>query len=106
MLSDVVEEPASGWHDAVVHRGGPLLVLGVAGSGKTQLVQERFCRLVGDGERPEPILIVAPTAARVDGRRGGSEARPARGCEAAARRRPRGDGPAVARAALRARARG
>src|SRR5437763_9086099 len=81
MLSDVVEEPASGWHDAVVHRGGPLLVLGVAGSGKTQLVQERFCHLVGDGERPERILIVAPTAARVDGLREGIEARLERGYE-------------------------
>src|SRR5947209_10966864 len=81
MLSDVLEEPAGGWHEAVVHRGGPLLVLGPGGSGKTRLIADRFSWLVAQGERPERILVVAPSAARVDALREAIEARLERGYE-------------------------
>ena len=78
MLSDVSVQPA-GWREAVAYGGGPLLILGAAGAGKTRLVEERFCRLVAHGERPERVLVVAPSVARVDALRERVEARLERG---------------------------
>ena len=69
MLSDVtlsLDGAAGGWHDAVTYMGGPLLVLGTAGSGKTSLVRARFRWLVERGARPERIAVVTPTPARAD----------------------------------------
>ena len=69
MLSDVtlsLDGVAGGWHDAVAYAGGPLLVLGAAGTGKTSLIRERFCQLVEHGCRPERIAVVTPSAARAD----------------------------------------
>ncbi|HEX8103488.1 MAG TPA: ATP-dependent DNA helicase [Solirubrobacteraceae bacterium] len=50
---------------AVEHPGGPLLVLGGAGTGKTTVLRERFTWLVGQGQAPESILVLthAPAAA-------------------------------------------
>jgi len=60
---------------AVAHAGGPLLVLGGAGTGKTRVLVERFAHLVRAGTPPESILALAVTApaaedlrARVQGR--------------------------------------
>jgi superfamily I DNA/RNA helicase len=45
--------------DAVLeHRGGPLLVAGAAGTGKSAVLRERFARLVEGGSDPERIALV------------------------------------------------
>ena len=51
--------------EAVTHPGGPLLVLGGAGSGKTTVLRRRFEWLVARGEAPESVLVLtyAPAAA-------------------------------------------
>jgi DNA helicase-2/ATP-dependent DNA helicase PcrA len=51
---------------AVHHRGGPLLVLGGAGSGRTQTLIERFAHLVTQGTAPEAILLLTRTATAAD----------------------------------------
>jgi DNA helicase-2/ATP-dependent DNA helicase PcrA len=71
----------SQWREAVAHRGGPLVVLGPAGSGKTTLVAERFGSLVEQGVAPERIGVVAPSAGRADALRVRIEAALARGYE-------------------------
>src|SRR3712207_5924817 len=45
--------------EAVTHRGGPLLVVGGAGTGKTRVLCERFEALVRDGLAPGAILVLA-----------------------------------------------
>ena len=47
---------------AVTHRGGPLLVLGAAGTGKTTVLAERFAWLVAQGAAPESILALSPSS--------------------------------------------
>ncbi len=42
---------------AVNHDGGPLLLVGQAGSGKTEAVARRFARLAGDGGAAERLLV-------------------------------------------------
>src|ERR671911_2792063 len=51
--------------EAVTHPGGPLLVLGAAGTGKTSTLVERFAWLVEQGVAPETILglTYSPAAA-------------------------------------------
>ena len=61
--------------DAVTHSGGPLVVLGAAGTGKTRVISERFWWLVSQGCRPERIAVLVPSAARADALRGGWRAR-------------------------------
>jgi len=51
---------------AVEHPGGPLLVLGGAGSGKTTVLAERFAHLVGDGAPPESLLVLCYSTAAAD----------------------------------------
>jgi DNA helicase-2/ATP-dependent DNA helicase PcrA len=48
------------------HRGGPLLVLGGAGSGRTQTLIDRFAGLVAAGTAPEEILLLTRTAAAAE----------------------------------------
>ncbi len=49
---------------AVTHAGGPLLVLGGAGSGKTTVLARRFAWLVAhEHVAPESILVLTPSAA-------------------------------------------
>src|SRR5918997_890189 len=52
--------------EAVTHPGGPLLVLGAAGTGKTSILVERFAWLVDQEVAPESILALtySPGAAR------------------------------------------
>ncbi len=53
---------------AVEHEDGSLLLLGAAGTGKSEALARRFARLVGDGLDPERILVFAsnqPTASRL-----------------------------------------
>jgi DNA helicase-2/ATP-dependent DNA helicase PcrA len=51
---------------AARHRGGPLLVLGGAGSGRTHTLVARFSRLVSEGTAPEAILVLTRTSAAAD----------------------------------------
>ena len=53
---------------ALAHEGGPLLVLGAPGTGKTELLAQRLAHLVATGTRPESVLVIASgqaTAARL-----------------------------------------
>jgi DNA helicase II / ATP-dependent DNA helicase PcrA len=56
---------------AVLHGDGPLLLLGAAGTGKTEALARRFARLAAAGVPPERILLLCsnrPTASRLRGR--------------------------------------
>jgi DNA helicase II / ATP-dependent DNA helicase PcrA len=48
---------------AVEHEDGPLLLLGGAGTGKTEAIARRFARLAGDGVDPAQILVLTSTRA-------------------------------------------
>src|SRR5690606_4272627 len=51
---------------AVTHSGGPLLVLGGAGTGSSDALVGRFAHLVAQGEAPESILLLTRSAAAAD----------------------------------------
>jgi DNA helicase-2/ATP-dependent DNA helicase PcrA len=48
---------------AIRHRSGPLLLIGKAGTGKTEVLIRRFASLVDDGIAAERILVLASTRA-------------------------------------------
>ncbi len=48
---------------AIAHDAGPLLVIGAAGTGKTELLARRLARLAAGGTRPERVLLVGSTRA-------------------------------------------
>jgi DNA helicase-2/ATP-dependent DNA helicase PcrA len=52
----------------LAHEDGPLLIAGVPGTGKSELLARRLARLVATGARPESVLMIASrpaTAARL-----------------------------------------
>jgi DNA helicase-2/ATP-dependent DNA helicase PcrA len=51
---------------AAAHAGGPLLIVGGAGSGKTRTLVARFAWLVEQGEAPEAILALARSERAAD----------------------------------------
>ena len=55
---------------AVTHLGGPVLVLGAAGTGKTAVLVARFAWLVAQGAAPESILVLSPSSAAAAALRG------------------------------------
>ncbi len=67
--------------EAVTFSGGPLLVLGAAGCGKTAVLEARFRWLVAHGSPPERIALLVPSAARADALRERLEASLERGYE-------------------------
>jgi DNA helicase-2/ATP-dependent DNA helicase PcrA len=54
---------------AVEHPGGPLLILGGAGTGKTTVLAERFAQLVAGGAAPETLLMLCFSTAAADAMR-------------------------------------
>src|SRR5436305_1459071 len=44
--------------EAIAHRGGPALVIGGAGTGKTRTLCERFASLVREGTGPDAVLLL------------------------------------------------
>ncbi len=48
---------------AIVHGEGPLLVLGAAGTGKTELLARRLARFAASGTGPEQVLLIGSTRA-------------------------------------------
>jgi DNA helicase-2/ATP-dependent DNA helicase PcrA len=60
------DRPTTSRDRAANHRGGPLLVLGSAGSGRTQTLIDRFAGLVAGGTAPEEILLLTRTAAAAE----------------------------------------
>jgi DNA helicase II / ATP-dependent DNA helicase PcrA len=59
---------------AVAHGEGPLLVLGAAGTGKTELLARRLARLAAAGTPPEQVLVIGSTRATARRLRERSEA--------------------------------
>lgn len=63
-----------GREQAIAHDTGPLLVVGTAGTGKTELLARRLARLAGDGVGPERTLVIGSTRATARRLRERSEA--------------------------------
>ena len=80
MLSDGVSRKPE-WSGAVRHGGGPLVVLGAAGTGKTTLVAERFLWLVEEEVEPSRIAVVTPSRERAEALRECLETKLTRGYE-------------------------
>jgi DNA helicase-2/ATP-dependent DNA helicase PcrA len=48
---------------AICHRSGPLLLVGEAGTGKTEVVARRLAQLAEAGTPPDRVLVLASTRA-------------------------------------------
>jgi DNA helicase-2/ATP-dependent DNA helicase PcrA len=60
-LTDTALALADAQERAISHRDGPLLLTGEAGTGKTEVLAQRFEGLVAEGTGPERILVLAAT---------------------------------------------
>jgi DNA helicase II / ATP-dependent DNA helicase PcrA len=56
-------QPTAAQLQVAAHRGGPLIVLGPAGSGRSEALALRLAALVHDGESPERILLLTRSRA-------------------------------------------
>ncbi|HUB76824.1 MAG TPA: ATP-dependent helicase, partial [Solirubrobacteraceae bacterium] len=68
-MARALEATTDAWSEAVAHAGGPLVVLGAAGSGKTSLVLARFRWLVERGSMPDRIVLLTPSRGRAQAAR-------------------------------------
>ena len=86
-MGDAQPDPPPSWRRASASAPsptatGPLLVLGAAGTGKTELLARRLARLAADGVGPERVLVIGSTRATARRLRERAEAlleRPLRG---------------------------
>jgi len=62
-LTDAALALAEPQERAIRHRSGPLLLIGEAGTGKTEVLARRFESLVAEGIAPERVLLLASTRA-------------------------------------------
>src|ERR1700690_3765468 len=69
-----VESEADRRDSGVAPRDGPLLVLGAAGPGKTELLARRLARLAAAGIPPQQVLVIGSTRATARRLRERSEA--------------------------------
>jgi DNA helicase-2/ATP-dependent DNA helicase PcrA len=63
MLTDAALALADAQERAIRHRDGPLLLIGEAGTGKTEVLARRFQSLAEEGATPDRILVLASTRA-------------------------------------------
>lgn len=61
MPIDFARELNESQYQAVMHDGGPMLIIAGAGSGKTRTIVYRLARLVGQGVDPASILLLTFT---------------------------------------------
>lgn len=61
-MPDPLDGLSDAQREAVTHPGGPLLVVGGAGTGKTRVLERRAAWLVREGARPEGVLVLARSA--------------------------------------------
>ena len=70
----LLDDLTAAQREAVAHSGGPLIVLGGPGSGKTRTLAARFVALVEGGAAPESLLVLTSSVAAADRFRGRLEA--------------------------------
>src|SRR5579862_5620694 len=58
-MASVLDGLTDAQRDAVTHTGGPLLVIGGAGTGKTEVLVRRLVWLADEGTPPHRILVLS-----------------------------------------------
>ncbi len=61
--ADSSSAPSEAQRRAIEHRGGPLLLLGPAGSGRTETIARRLAVLAEEGTTPEQVLVLTRSRA-------------------------------------------
>jgi DNA helicase II / ATP-dependent DNA helicase PcrA len=81
-VSDPLDGLTPAQREVVTHRGGPVLVLGAAGTGKTAALRARYGWLAGPGGlEPEQVVAITATEVAADTLRAGVEDALERGFE-------------------------
>ncbi|MGH2831712.1 MAG: ATP-dependent helicase [Solirubrobacteraceae bacterium] len=65
-MTSLLDGLSDAQRDIAQHEGGPLAVLGTAGTGKTRALMARLQWLVEQGEAPESVLVLSVSQAAVD----------------------------------------